>query len=34
MSEPTTPNVGDIAWRDLTVENADEVQAFYAKVTG
>lgn len=26
--------IGSIGWRDLTVENADEVRDFYAAVTG
>lgn len=34
MSETTKPQVGTIAWTDLTVPNADEVRDFYAAVTG
>lgn len=32
MSNP--PAVGSISWFDLTVENADEVRAFYRQVVG
>ena len=32
MSHP--PAVGSIGWFDLTVENADEVRAFYRQVVG
>lgn len=34
MSESNAPEIGSIAWRDLTVPNADEVQGFYAQVVG
>ncbi|HEX5720684.1 MAG TPA: VOC family protein [Thermoanaerobaculia bacterium] len=34
MSETPKPQVGTIAWTDLTVPNADEVRDFYAAVTG
>jgi len=34
MSEPTPPKPGQIGWHDLTVENADELRAFYEKVFG
>jgi hypothetical protein len=30
----TRPAVGTIAWRDLTVENAEKVRDFYVKVAG
>lgn len=33
-SEKTPPAVGSIAWRDLTVLNADSVRAFYEQVVG
>jgi hypothetical protein len=33
-SSPPKPLVGSIAWRDLTVKNADAVCDFYAKVVG
>ena len=32
MSEKT--KIGTIAWRDLTVENADDIRDFYCKVVG
>ena len=32
--QPPRPPVGTIAWRDLTVKNADEVRDFYKKVVG
>ena len=28
------PTIGSIGWIDLTVENADKIRDFYAKVTG
>ncbi len=28
------PEVGDIVWHDLTIENAEEVKDFYAQVVG
>lgn len=34
MGEPNEPRVGSIAWRDLTVENAEAVRDFYRAVTG
>jgi predicted enzyme related to lactoylglutathione lyase len=34
MSETSNPQVGAIAWTDLTVPNADEVRDFYAAVAG
>ena len=34
MSEKKKQPIGSIGWRDLTVENADEVRDFYAAVTG
>ena len=34
MSEEFKPEVGTIAWRDLTVENADEIRDFYGAVCG
>ncbi len=33
MSDKKQP-IGSIGWRDLTVENADDVRDFYAAVTG
>ncbi len=33
-TSPPKPLVGSIAWRDLTVKNADAVCDFYAKVVG
>ena len=33
MSRPT-PQVGTIAWFDLTIPNAEQVRDFYAAVTG
>ncbi|MBC7853529.1 MAG: VOC family protein [Pirellulaceae bacterium] len=32
--EPATPAVGSIAWRDLTVPEADSVRNFYEQVVG
>src|SRR5688500_19576778 len=34
MSEMPKPQVGTIAWTDLTIPNADEVRDFYAAVAG
>lgn len=34
MARSKTPDVGDIAWRDLTVKNARKVRDFYARVVG
>jgi predicted enzyme related to lactoylglutathione lyase len=34
MSETKKPEVGTIAWHDLTVENATEIGKFYAEVVG
>ena len=34
MNETTKPEVGTIAWTDLTVENAEEVSDFYNQVVG
>lgn len=34
MTEPEKPALGTIAWRDLTVENAEVVQRFYSEVVG
>ena len=34
MSETKKPEVGTIAWQDLTVENATEIGQFYAEVVG
>ncbi len=28
------PKIGSIVWKDLTVENADEIRDFYCKVVG
>src|SRR4051794_30800088 len=33
-SKPAAPAVGSIAWRDLTVPNADELRGFYEQVVG
>ncbi len=32
MTDETQPPIGSICWTDLTVENADELRDFYAKV--
>ncbi len=32
--EAVSPAVGTIAWRDLTVPNADSIRAFYEQVVG
>jgi predicted enzyme related to lactoylglutathione lyase len=34
MSDAQRPRVGTIGWTDLTVEDAETVQSFYASVTG
>lgn len=34
MSDDLKPDPGTIAWRDLTVDNAEEVRDFYSKVVG
>jgi predicted enzyme related to lactoylglutathione lyase len=34
MSAIGTPKVGDILWRDLTVNNAEQVRDFYKAVVG
>ena len=34
MSEQHAPQIGSIAWTDLTVENAEEVSNFYKDVVG
>ena len=34
MTESKRPQVGTIAWRDLTVKDADRVKDFYADVVG
>ncbi|MDF1660735.1 MAG: VOC family protein [Planctomycetota bacterium] len=34
MSEEKKTKLGSISWRDLTVENAEEVKDFYSKVVG
>lgn len=34
MSEQQKFQAGTIVWRDLTVENADELQQFYSQVVG
>lgn len=34
MSEKKKQPIGSIGWRDLTVENANDVRDFYAAVTG
>ena len=34
MSESVKPEIGSIAWTDLTIENAQEVRDFYARVVG
>ena len=31
---PVSPAAGTIAWRDLTVPNADSIRAFYEQVVG
>ena len=34
MTEQQSPQIGSIAWTDLTVENAEEVSNFYKDVVG
>lgn len=34
MSEKKKPEIGSIAWTDLTVENAETVRDFYSEVVG
>jgi predicted enzyme related to lactoylglutathione lyase len=34
MSSPDRPKIGSIAWRDLTVPNAEQVCEFYKGVVG
>jgi uncharacterized protein len=34
MSENKKSGIGTIAWRDLTVNNAEEIKDFYCKVVG
>ena len=34
MSGSQSPKVGEIIWRDLTVQNAESVQNFYSEVVG
>ena len=34
MSEKQKPEIGEIVWSDLTVENADEIKDFYSQVLG
>jgi len=34
MADSEKPPIGSISWRDLTVQNADAVRDFYAKVVG
>ena len=34
MSNPNKPEVGSIVWRDLTVDNAEELRDFYSQVVG
>lgn len=34
MSENKPPEIGAITWRDLTVQNAEQVKTFYAEVVG
>lgn len=34
MSDPGSGEVGSIGWVDLTVENAEELRDFYARVAG
>ena len=34
MSDAKRPEIGTIVWRDLTVENAEEVREFYCEVVG
>ena len=34
MSDPNTPAVGSVSWRDLTVANAEQLRDFYQSVVG
>ena len=34
MTSETKPRIGSIMWRDLTVENAEEIRDFYTQVVG
>ena len=34
MSEAAPPQIGTVVWRDLTVENAEDVRKFYQDVVG
>ncbi len=34
MTQENKPPIGSVAWRDLTVENADGVRRFYEDVVG
>ncbi len=34
MSEAETAKIGTLAWRDLTVEDAESVRTFYKRVVG
>ena len=34
MSEQVKPQIGSVAWRDLTVENAEALRDFYSAVVG
>lgn len=34
MSDTQKPRIGSIGWTDLTVEDAEALQSFYASVTG
>ena len=34
MTAESKPEIGQVGWTDLTIENADEVRDFYAAVVG
>jgi predicted enzyme related to lactoylglutathione lyase len=34
VSDADKPQIGTILWRDLTVQDADQVQRFYCQVVG
>lgn len=34
MSEQNFPTIGSVTWRDLTVDNAEEIKDFYQQVIG
>ncbi len=34
MTEQQKPVIGKVVWQDLTVQNAEEIQAFYCDVIG